>query len=157
LTNIISGLSKSLDFLIEKNKTVPWFDGLFLAEEAEPVYGIGLVAFQNYIIGTVMDLKEYCPNEKVKAMKKHQFYELDLKINNKLTRVELTITLANYFKHRDEGVTGLTLDNMNVYDLLKNDFPINEGINLLDEKMDLNNIPDGLVSWRKNLEKLYLD
>jgi hypothetical protein len=157
LENIISGLTKSMNFLFEKNRTIPEFDGLFLAEQVEPVIGLGFVAYQNYIIGTISDLKEFSNNTNIKNFKKHLFYLDDsTKINGKLTRIELIISLANYYKHKDEGINSLTKENLDRYDLLIEDFPINSGLTLLTEKWNLNEVTNYVLDWRKNLELKYI-
>jgi hypothetical protein len=156
LENIISGLSKSMAFLKEKNKTIPEFDGLFLAEEIEPVIGLGFIAYQNYIIGTISDLKSYTTDTEIRNRKKHLFYLDDaVKIKNKLTRIELIVWLANYYKHRDEGINQLTKDNLDNYDLLNEDFPINSGLTLLTEKWALDEVTSQVLDWRRTLELKY--
>ena len=64
LNNIVSGLQKSIEVIVDQNRTVPWFDGAFAAEASEHVYGLCFVAFQSYIVGTISDLKTYYLNSR---------------------------------------------------------------------------------------------
>jgi hypothetical protein len=156
LENIITGLTKSMKLLEDKNKTIQEFDGLSLAEEIEPVIGLSFVAFQNYITGTISDLKKYSIDPKAKTIRKHQFYLEDkVKIENKLTSVELIVWLANYYKHKDEEINQLTKDNLNKYNLLNEDLPVNEGLTLLSKNWDLYEVTEYVVGWRRNLEQKY--
>ena len=109
---IIDGLRNSIAELQKKVNEVHWYDGDWLLEETEPIYGLAMIAFQNYIIGSISDFEGDTKN-------KHAYYRQDKKLGNfSNTTIELIVTLANYAKHQNEGLpfsgTKTILQNFNL-------------------------------------------
>src|ERR1700761_8434801 len=94
---VIDGLNKSIAEL-EKNVTdIHWYDGDWLMEETEPIYGLAFIAIQNYINGSIADIDGSTKN-------KNLFYKKDKPIDGyDRTPIELIIALANYIKHKEDG------------------------------------------------------
>ncbi len=149
----LNGLKESIDYLKKKYEEIEWYDGIFFIEEVEPIYGLALIDFQNYINSTVYDLDESL-NRKI------EFY----KAGNKLkeyegTDIELIIALANYFKHRDDDKTihkgtSMTLDKFNLdysecVDIVAS--PIMRGIELITSDSNLRNVAKIVFDWRESL------
>lgn len=153
LKQIIIGLKNSIELLEIKNKNHDWYDGLWLLEDSEPIYGLAFIAFQNYINGSIKDLYESTEH-------KINFYKIEGNHNNfSLSKIELIVALANYIKHKDEGKlhtnTQKTLDAFN----LKNNDEITEsaifdGLSVLSNTWDLFELLDIVTKWR---EKLFID
>ncbi|WP_321282342.1 hypothetical protein [Marinifilum fragile] len=55
LQTTIKGLENSISELRNKIDKIDWYDGLWFIEEAEPIYGLAFIAFQNYINSSVFD------------------------------------------------------------------------------------------------------
>jgi hypothetical protein len=87
------------------------YDGLHACEDAEPLLGLGFVAFQTYALGTVEDLiRIRATRGKPKITKKSDFkhycYSCDpIIVKGNVTRIQLIIAIADYFKHHDEWST----------------------------------------------------
>jgi hypothetical protein len=88
LNLIITGLENSIQTIVQKNKENDWYDGFWMREESEPIYGLAFIAFQNYINGSINDLFGKLDN-------KVQYYKLDKKLKDfERTQIELIIGLA---------------------------------------------------------------
>ena len=48
LNQIITGLNSSIETLRKRIDVIDWYDGYWLLEETEPIFGIAFIAFQNY-------------------------------------------------------------------------------------------------------------
>lgn len=133
-------------------------------DESEHLIGTALIVFQNYINSSISDLY---PN----LSKLHSKYTLDKMMNNssKTTRIKLIIELANYYKHRDlptelhkhttSPLDDLKLDYKEIYNLENDEYfykmgsgsPIFNGLTLLSERWDLNDLITIVSEWRENL------
>jgi hypothetical protein len=72
-------------------------------EEAEPLLGLGFVAFQTYALGTVSDLNQIRRDGGKPTLKDYDCYAHDpVKVKCVVTRLELIHSAANYFKHHDQ-------------------------------------------------------
>jgi hypothetical protein len=58
LNEIIEGLQNSINSLKKRTQEESWYDGIWFLEEAEPIYGLAFIAFQNYINGSIKDFSE---------------------------------------------------------------------------------------------------
>lgn len=93
LKHIINGLNNSIKTIQELYS----FDGFWLLEKSEPVFGMAFIAFQNYINTSIKDLFDTTEN-------KISFYKIGPRLNRfERSNIELIIGLANYIKHKDEG------------------------------------------------------
>jgi hypothetical protein len=96
LNQIMVGLSNSIEDFEQKEKDNYWYDGLFLLEDIEPIYGLAFIALQNYINSSIYDFDN-------SLNRKLELYKKDFKVkNSSKSKIELIICLANYFKHRDD-------------------------------------------------------
>lgn len=149
---IILGLENSIKILKQKLNDLDWYDGLWFLEEAEPIYGLAFIAFQNYINGSI---KDFC-----ESTDKKEFYYKENQVigSSKRSKIELIIGIANYSKHKDEGSihkgTREILESFNInctseIDIVKS--PIFEGLNILHEKWDLLEILKITSDWRECL------
>ncbi|KGO94731.1 hypothetical protein [Flavobacterium subsaxonicum] len=157
LSHIINGLKKSIENLELKLNTLDWYDGLWLREESEPVYGLAFIAFQNYINSTIKDITGFTKD-------KTNFYKINGNINGfKNSQIELIIGLANYIKHKDDdglfhvGTKSL-LKNFNLNSNKDNDIDnsaIFGGLSILDDKWNLDKILTIVILWRKQLYDIH--
>lgn len=94
LQTIIIGLDNSILTLKRKVDEIDYYDGVWLLEELEPIFGLAFIAFQNYINSSIYDRFE-------ELEKQHLKYKRGNKVNfSGRTEIELIITLANYSKER---------------------------------------------------------
>jgi len=126
---------------------------LWLLEETEPIYGLALIAFQNYIYNTINDVKS---SRFITDKKYHEIYKGD-------RQIELIIHLANYYKHRFD--TDFERDKNYTYNFLKDsglynekiykidESPIFKGLELLSPNWDLSEVLDIASNWRENYLK----
>ncbi|NOU46150.1 MAG: hypothetical protein HOO86_03710 [Bacteroidales bacterium] len=146
----IRGLSETITVLKNQVNEIYWYDRDFFLDESEPIYGLAFIAFQNYINGSI---KDFCDSLK----EKETYYKIELHQNsNEKSKIELIIGLANYIKHKEEGVTYkgtkeildyFKLDYENVFYL--DSSPIFQGLTLLNEDWDLFKIKDYVTEWRE--------
>ncbi|MDD4644869.1 MAG: hypothetical protein PHY99_02665 [Bacteroidales bacterium] len=142
-----------------------WFWDALYADDTEFIVGLVFVILQNYINSSISDL--YPDLKKI-----YSKYSVDKKLDNsQTTRIELIITLANYYKHRDlppflHADTIMVLDDLNIkfreyYDeqnsnyfhAIGSDSPIFSGLSMLSENWDFNDLINIVSDWR---EKLWL-
>ena len=103
LHHVIVGIGAGLAEIRGRMDDEEWFDGLHAREEAEPLLGLGFVAFQTYAVGTVSDLNEVRVDGGKTKLKDYECYARDpVKVNGMATRLELINSAANYFKHHDQ-------------------------------------------------------
>lgn len=151
----IRGLESSLQVLRTKCDEIDYYDGLWFLEESEPIFGLAFVAFQNYINSSIYDRFE-------SLEKQYLYYKIGDEINRtNRTDIELIISLANYFKHRDhpKNLTGETSKILKDFNFQFNkevdieNYPIFKGLELFSENWNLTEILKVSTIWR---EKLWL-
>lgn len=151
----IYGLSKSIRELELKLEGVDWYDGIWLLEESEPIFGLAFIAFQNYINSSIYD-KDNSLN------KQYDKYKLGIYLDNyERTDIELIIGLANYFKHRDDhknlrtGTTNILSDFNLQFDKATDieNSPIFKGLNIFTQTWELSEIIKVVENWRERLWK----
>jgi len=149
---IINGLNDAIDSLKKQIDEIHWYDGDWFMEESEPIYGLAFIAFQNYINGSIKDF--------IGDLKsKQELYKIENKESkHSKTKIELIIGLANYSKHKDEGISHRgTKEVLDCFELnYKNvtyldNSPIYQGLTILDENWDLIKIKAIAIEWRKLL------
>jgi hypothetical protein len=152
LKMVINGLNDAIDSLKNQIDEIHWYDGDWFMEESEPIYGLAFIAFQNYINGSIKDFKGDLKS-------KQELYKIENKESKySKSKIELIIGLANYSKHKDEGIphkgTKEVLDcfelNYENVTYLDNS-PIFQGLTILDENWDLVKIKAIAIEWRKLL------
>jgi hypothetical protein len=156
LNQQITGLDNSIQTLKRKVKEINWYDGVFLLEDLEPIFGLAFVAFQIYVNGSIKDVFGNTVN-------KWQYYSIEPLSNDfERSRVELIIGLANYAKHKDDGSvlhkgTKEILESFKLRlgdDVEIENSPIFEGLTILNENWDLFEVMNVVKTWR---EKLWLE
>jgi hypothetical protein len=103
LEYVVVGIDAGLAAIDARIGNPEWYDGLHARDDAEPLLGLGLVAFQTYAAGTVSDLNQIRRSRGKAKLGKHYCYARDsVKVSGAVTRIELINSAANYFKHHDE-------------------------------------------------------
>ena len=146
-------LENAIDQLYHKLKENDWYDGLFLMEECEPIYGLAFIALQNYFNSSIFDRFETLVNRNIQYKTGSQI------LNTNVTEIELIIGLANYFKHRDDkrninnSTSSILIDcglNINK-DADITESPIYKGLDILTEKHHFLELITIAQKWRANL------
>ncbi len=152
----ILGLEKSIVELRKKEEEIECYDGLWLLEESEPVYGLAFIAIQNYINSSVYDRFDSLEKQYLK-------YKIGNKIkDNGRTDIELIVSIANYYKHRDHphklsGETPKILNDFNLqYDkeVDVTNSPILKGLEIISKNWDLGIAIQAAKTWREKLWKI---
>lgn len=165
IKNIINPFEKQLDDIKEicKKDDFNYWDSIY-ADDTEHLVGTVFIVLQNYINSSISDLYP-------ELSKLHLKYSSDKVVNedSKTTRIELIIVLANYYKHRDlptelhkyttNPLEDLKIDYKEIYNLENNkyfykmgsDSPIFNGLSLLSEGWELNDLIEIVSEWRENL------
>lgn len=156
LKQIIIGIKNSIKTFEDRLGKLDWYDGLWLLEDTEPVFGLAFIAFQNYINTSINELYESIDN-------RANFYKLGPRsaVYNR-SYIELIIGLANYTKHKDDDkLHNGTQNILNSFNLEPStwieDSPIFEGLTILNEKWDLLKIYYIVIDWRKDLFENYIE
>ncbi len=150
----IQEVLRGLDHAIESRDR---FDGMDQMETGEAILGIGFIALQAYIAGTVSDLKEiFSPTEKP-----HDLRAMSPLVGSTcVPLVEAIWAVANYYKHHDEwpdwqpkgprAPTIDTLKNLGVDE--STEFPCIEIIKLLlSPHWHLLPLMEAVSAWREEL------
>jgi len=164
LRDIIAPFQNHLDSIIEtcKNDGGYYWDSIY-ADDMEHFVGTVFIVLQNYINSSIFDL---FPD----LNKLFTKYSEDIKLNNsKTTRIQLIISIANYYKHRDlpteldkytvNPLIDLNIEYKDIFDSKKNEYfhkvgsnsPVFEGFNILSEKWNFNDLINIVSEWRENL------
>jgi hypothetical protein len=147
---IIDGISESLRLLKQRIQNDPNYDGLFYFEDAEQVLGLAFIAFQSYINGSIYDLYNDLSNKEI-------FYKIVPKMEkSNRTKIELVISVANYFKHKDDSrlhsATEKTLRDFNLIDdsnPIKS--PVIDALDILTLNYEIKEISEIVFDWRETL------
>lgn len=152
LEMIINGLKSAIEALENQISEIHWYDEDWFMEESEPIYGLAFIAFQNYINGSIKDFKGNLKDKQI-------LYKLDHNsIKYSKSTIELIIGLANYSKHKDEGILHkgtkeildcFELSYENVAYLDKS--PIFQGLTIIDEDWNLIKVQGIVTEWRNLL------
>lgn len=150
---IISGLENSILELKMKLDELEWYDGLWLLEESEPICGLAFIAMQNYINSSIYDRFE-------SMEKQYLAYKMGNKISGtERTDIELIISIANYFKHRDHpndlsGETSRILADFHLHSYQGADIsnsPIFKGLEIFSENWEFKEYVKAVEIWRAKL------
>jgi len=146
----INKLNEAIEHLKKQFYEIEWYDRVWLIEESEPIYGLVFIAFQNYINGSIKDFSDT-------TLGKEKFYTIDNTVDNK-SKIQLIIGLANYAKHKDDGLphkgTKEVLDFFNltyenITDIDKS--AIFQGLTILSNEWNLFEIKDLVKEWRDRM------
>ncbi|OJV33686.1 MAG: hypothetical protein BGO29_02220 [Bacteroidales bacterium 36-12] len=162
--DIISPLRDQFEKIKEINKEYEFYYwDMIYADDTEHIVGLVFIILQNYINSSISDL--YPDLKKV-----YTKYSNDKKIKkSQITRIELIITIANYYKHRDlppelHNNTTRVLDDLNIkykeyYDEQDLEYfyaigassPVFSGLDMLSENWDFLDLINIVSEWRENL------
>ncbi len=145
-----------------KNDEGIYWDSIY-ADDVEHIVGTAFIVFQNYINSSISDLY---PSLK----KLYEIYLSDKNIgHSNTTRIELIISIANYYKHRDlpdeihkntskpfndlgiEYKEFFSKKNNKHYNKIGSESPVFTGLSILSEEWDLNELIIIVSKWRENL------
>jgi hypothetical protein len=165
LTDVLDALHGAQKNLEERNRRCEWFDGLFLLEHLEEVYGVAFVAAQTYITRTVADLGKACSGD-FAANKDELLRRFGSRIpRTAVTSLELVYHLANYYKHHadwpnweSKGIRRHTVVTLKAVSITRDtDFPCVRGMELLDRKRVgvRSALKSHLSGWRKHVIQYY--
>jgi hypothetical protein len=170
LHHVIVGIGAGLAEIQRQMDDKEWFDGLHAREEAEPLLGLGFVAFQTYAVGTVSDLNQIRRGRDSGKLTLKDCYACDpVKMKGVVTRLELIHSTANYFKHHDQWpkpwptsstaktrMERLIAENVNTLGVVgiteKTEFPCIDAVDLLcGTSWELIVLHQILKEWRAHL------
>lgn len=164
IENLIKPFQSQLEYIFENSKKEGhiYWDSVY-AEDTEHIVGTVFIILQNYINSSISDLYP-------ELTKLYTKYEVDKKINNSnSTRIELIISIANYYKHRDLPTdlrkdTAKHFENLGIeykyfYDSENSkyfhkigaDSPVFSGLSYLSDSWDFNDLIQIVSEWRENL------
>lgn len=129
-----------------------WYWDTIYADDMEHHVGTVFIILQNYINSSISDL---FPN----LSDLYPKYRLDKEIHDStVTRIQLIIAIANYYKHRDlpKELHKQTAEifyklNIEVEDKIGSSSPIFEGFSLLSDLWNFNDLINIVSDWRENL------
>lgn len=131
-----------------------------ILEHTESLIGIGFVAVQTYIAGTVSDANRIVGSGN-KLTKERLLQEHSDKLpTSEITKMQLCDAIANYFKHHDEWVSwSATGRHQKTVSILRaanideaDDFPCRKAADILwsnNDGSDLEPLLDLVSAWRK--------
>ncbi len=164
LEAMFEGFSTALNSFVEKGENCRNYYADFYFDETELIYGVVLLSLQNYINKSCVDFLEI---DLLKCDKTSQLYGKCSKIVcGDITQIQLIISLANYFKHRDENnkLHKQTEECFRKVDILRfsskgderyEDSLITEGLLLLiDDIRDIRGLLEIVKNWKKDLLEL---
>ena len=98
LTRIVNVHQQLIEEYEGRMQLEPWYDGDHFCQDAEEIFGLTLITFQNYINSSIYERKVGGKPFDTTI----DFYEIGQKINNSsVTNIQLIIAISNYYKHRD--------------------------------------------------------
>jgi len=149
---ILAGIEK----LFERNKQEPGFDGLWMNEYGEVLFGSLLVTAQAYCVGATLDINEVRKSLGLTQLTKQDAYKNHHVIVQNFSLIELVNSAANYFKHRDEW-NDVWPDNYTTKVLvafsITGEFPINDVQQLIVTDYGYKNVSSLVSEWREQLIK----
>ncbi|WP_265428272.1 hypothetical protein [Chryseobacterium sp. YIM B08800] len=127
---IIDGVNNAIKNLYNEELAIDWWESLDEKKEYEAICRLAILAFENYIESTINSFsKEYLS-----------------KFDNPNLNIDLIIVLANLITSKTDNHESLRKFNLDI-----NNYPIYNGIILLNKDKNLNQIIDILVKWRIDL------
>ncbi|TMX33841.1 hypothetical protein DA096_08710 [Vibrio rotiferianus] len=147
---ILAGVGK----LCERNRHDPGFDGLWMNEYGEILYGSLLVSAQAYCIGSLRDINKVRCGLGLSELTKEKAYKVHRVTVNNYSLIELVNSAANYFKHRDEWISpwpeNYTTKVLTAFSM-DCEFPINEVQQLIEAEYGYTRISNLVSEWRNDL------
>jgi hypothetical protein len=156
LSDVEDTISAGFDKLSDRNKREPWFDGLWMNEYSEVLFGSLLVACQAYCVRCITDINIIREDLGLNPLRKIDAYRSHGSSINAFSAIELVNAAANCFKHRNEWDAGwpnnLTTQTLISYSVTSNsEFPLNEVRGIIENEMGYTRLCDLVSEWRKDL------
>ncbi|KZX68608.1 hypothetical protein A3712_13235 [Vibrio sp. HI00D65] len=154
LVDVEETIQIGIDKLLDRNRTEPWFDGLWVSEYSEVLYGSLLVSAQAYCLGSLRDINEIRTSLGLNKITKDKAYRSHrIKVQG-YSLIELINSAANYFKHRDEW-TYIWPDNYTTRVLtafsMDCEFLINHVKTLIESEYAYKTLSNLASEWRNDL------
>jgi len=103
LEHVVVGIDAGLAAIHARIGDPEWYDGDHARDDAEPLLGLGFVAFQTYAVPAVVDLNRIRGDRRKPKKNKLDCYSCDpVTLRGGVTRIQLVNAVANYWKHHDE-------------------------------------------------------
>jgi hypothetical protein len=103
LEHVVVGIDAGLAAIETQIGDPEWYDGEHALDDAEPLLGLGFVAFQRHALRAVQDLNRIRASHGKPKRDKRDCCSCDpITIKEGMTRIQLVNAVANYFKHHDE-------------------------------------------------------
>jgi len=154
LMDVEETINKGIEKLFERNRHEPGFDGLWMNEYGEVLYGSLLVTAQAYLIGSLRDVNEIRKSLGLGSLTKQSAYQVHNVTVQNYSLIELVNSAANYFKHRDEWATdwpeNYTTKVLEAFSAT-GEFPINDVQQLIEVEYGYTTITNLVSEWRQNL------
>jgi len=154
LMDVEDTINIGIEKLFERNRQEPGFDGLWMNEYGEVLYGSLLVAAQAYFIGSLRDINEIRKSLGLASLTKQSAYKVHNITAQNYSLIELVNSAANYFKHRDEWgddwPENYTTKVMEAFSVT-GEFPINDVQQLIEADYGYIKITNLVSEWRKQL------
>jgi hypothetical protein len=156
LVDIEDVINAGIEKLSERNKQKPWFDGYWMNDYGEVLFGTLLVTTQAYCAGCVSDINSIREDFGLSPLKKFEAYhDYHLSLNG-FSAIELINQGANCFKHRDEwgdfwpdNFTTRTLSAFSITKELL--YPINSIVDILEVDFGHKKLSELVSDWREEL------
>lgn len=144
------------DNLFERNKKEPWFDGYWMNEYGEVLFGTLLVACQAYCLQALSDINEVRGSLGLDALSKLDAYKMHHGSKRKHSAIELINSAANCFKHRDEWAEiwpdNITTKTLAYYSITSDcEYPLNEAREVIETELGYDRLYSLVSEWRKEL------
>jgi hypothetical protein len=154
--DVEAAISGGITSLFARNQEQPWFDGLFVAEYSEVLFGALLTASQAYCVGSIADINEYREEQGLPALGKIAAYHKFSLKRGDYSEIEFVNAAANCFKHRDEWgeawPDNLTVKTLAAYSITKEcEFPLNDAFSIIRDELGVDHLADLLSDWREGL------
>ena len=156
LIDIEGVINANIEKLSERNKQKPWFDGYWMNDYGEVLFGTLLVTTQAYCVGCVSDINSIRKDFELSPLKKFEAYKDCHLSHNGVSAIELINEGANLFKHRDEWGdswrSNFTTETLNAFSITKEVmYPINRIMEILEVDFGQKKLSKLVSNWREEL------
>jgi hypothetical protein len=156
LIDVEDAINAGIEKLFVRNKQEPWFDGLWMNEYGEMLFGSLLVVSQAYCVACVTDINKIRESLGLVKLSKKDAYNDHLLANQDFSLIELLNSAANCFKHRDEWEVdwpdNYTTKTLHAFSITaETEFPINEVQQLIESDYGYKKITNLVSEWREGL------
>lgn len=156
LIDVEDAINAGIEKLLVRNKQEPWFDGFWMNEYGEMLFGSLLVVSQAYCVASVADINKIRESLGLVKLSKKDAYNDHHSANQGFSLIELLNSAANCFKHRDEWENGwpnnYTTKTLHAFSITaETEFPINVVLQLIEFDSGYKKITNLVSEWREGL------